>query len=207
MMAEAEGQEEEGLRGGAQPKPAAAAAAAAGSEVPGEAAGSAAGAEAGDAAGGGGGESTVDGQAAVQAAAAVPKMSAEEQAESTKKMMNVMWKMTVIDVEKTLRVVVAHVLRDETVSLAGRRRRAEGIAALGRLYVAAAQATGDIEQRAEVCDRCIAPRSTDNRPAQSVERDQRACQLSGAMRKRSLHRPAAAAAAAAAAEEDATTRR
>jgi hypothetical protein len=206
MMAEAEGQEEEGLRGGAQPKPAAAAAAAAGSEVPGEAAGSAAGAEAGDAAGGGGGEPTVDGQAAVQAAA-VPKMSAEEQAESTKKMMNVMWKMTVIDVEKTLRVVVAHVLRDETVSLAGRRRRAEGIAALGRLYVAAAQATGDIEQRAEVCDRCIAPRSTDNRPAQSVERDQRACQLSGAMRKRSLHRPAAAAAAAAAAEEDATTRR
>jgi hypothetical protein len=156
MMAEAEGQEEEGLRGGAQPKPAAAAAAAAaaaGSEVPGEAAGSAAGAEAGDAAGGGGGEPTVDGQAAVQAAA-VPKMSAEEQAESTKKMMNVMWKMTVIDVEKTLRVVVAHVLRDETVSLAGRRRRAEGIAALGRLYVAAAQATGDIEQRAEVCDRC-----------------------------------------------------
>ena len=79
-----------------------------------------------------------------------PKISAEEQAEGTKKMMNVMWKMTVIDVEKTLRAVVQLVLRDETVTLDGQRRRAEGIAALGRLYVAAALATGDIEQRAEV---------------------------------------------------------
>lgn len=65
--------------------------------------------------------------------------------EGAAKMMNVMWKMTVIDVEKTLKTTIDFVLKDEALSLAGRRKRAQGIKALGLYYIAAAEATGDIQ--------------------------------------------------------------
>ena len=67
--------------------------------------------------------------------------------EGAAKMMNVMWKMTVIDVEKTLKTTIDFVLKDEALSLAGRQRRAQGIKALGLYYIAAAEATGDIQAR------------------------------------------------------------
>ena len=76
------------------------------------------------------------------------KLTQAEEAEAGTKMMKVMWKLTVIDVENTVRGVVQYVLQDETVSAAGRHKRAQGIIALGNLYVEAAEATGDIHARA-----------------------------------------------------------
>lgn len=44
--------------------------------------------------------------------------------------------------EKTLKTTIDFVLKDESLSMAGRMRRAEGIKALGLYYIAAAEATG-----------------------------------------------------------------
>ena len=78
-------------------------------------------------------------------AEAEAKVKAEQ--EGATKMMNVMWKMTVIDVEKTVAKSIGYVLKDESISQDGRQKRAAGIADLGRYYVAAAEATGDIRER------------------------------------------------------------
>lgn len=53
-------------------------------------------------------------------------------------MMNMMWRVTVIDVENTLKAVCKMVLEDESVSLEARKVRADGMLRLGRLYSAAA---------------------------------------------------------------------
>jgi hypothetical protein len=53
----------------------------------------------------------------------------------------------VIDVENTIKTAIDYVLKDEALSKAGQVRRAEGIKALGRFYIAAAESTGDIQAR------------------------------------------------------------
>ena len=53
-------------------------------------------------------------------------------------MMNMMWRVTVIDVENTLKVVCSMVLNDESVPMEARKVRADGMLRLGRLYSAAA---------------------------------------------------------------------
>ena len=72
-------------------------------------------------------ERTVSAEAEAAAAAlteqdAKKAAAVKEQEDGAKKMFAVMWKMTVIDVEKTLRTVIDLVLKDETVSAGGRRQ-------------------------------------------------------------------------------------
>eukprot|EP01052_Picozoa_sp_SAG31_P037033 SAG31_NODE_4711_length_3016_cov_5.967089_2_plen_374_part_00 len=57
-------------------------------------------------------------------------------------MMNVMWKMTAIDVESTLKTVCDLLFKDESIDVPSMRKRAEGLLALGELFCAAADRDG-----------------------------------------------------------------
>lgn len=62
--------------------------------------------------------------------------------------MEVMWNMTALDVEKTLKAVCVHVLDDEVQTMEARIMRAEGLLKLGQTFTAAATAAsgGSAEQ-------------------------------------------------------------
>ena len=71
-------------------------------------------------------------------------------AEQMPAMLNAMWRVTVIDVERTLKSVCTMVLEDEAVPPEARRIRADGMRRLGRLYSAAADhAQGGAKLRAQ----------------------------------------------------------
>jgi len=70
-------------------------------------------------------------------------------AEGMPSLVNVMWRVTVVDVERTLKAVCEMVLQDESVAPEARRARAAGLLRLGRLYsIAADAAMGGARQRA-----------------------------------------------------------
>eukprot|EP01051_Picozoa_sp_SAG22_P020075 SAG22_NODE_3918_length_1468_cov_1.471877_1_plen_104_part_00 len=64
-------------------------------------------------------------------------------------MMDMMWRVTVIDVEKCLTAVCSMVLKDESLALEQRMLRAEGLVNLGQCYMATADADGGKEARLE----------------------------------------------------------
>ena len=81
---------------------------------------------------------------------AAREAEAKAAAEQMPAMLNAMWRVTVIDVERTLKSVCTMVLEDESVPLEARRVRADGMRRLGRLYSAAADhAQGGAKQRAQ----------------------------------------------------------
>lgn len=81
---------------------------------------------------------------------AAREAEAKAAAEQMPAMLNAMWRVTVIDVERTLRAVCAMVLEDESVPPEARRIRADGMRRLGRLYSAAADhAQGGAKLRAQ----------------------------------------------------------
>jgi len=78
------------------------------------------------------------------------KAAEAKAAENMPAMLNAMWRVTVIDVERTLKVVCTMVLSDESVNNEQAKVRAEGMRRLGRLYSAAADtAQGGAKKRAE----------------------------------------------------------
>ena len=80
---------------------------------------------------------------------AARRAEAEAAAEQMPAMLNAMWRVTVIDVENTLKRVCSMVLDDESVPFEARKVRADGMRRLGRLYSAAADhAQGGAKARA-----------------------------------------------------------
>eukprot|EP01050_Picozoa_sp_SAG11_P005468 SAG11_NODE_387_length_9883_cov_9.365699_3_plen_258_part_00 len=94
---------------------------------------------------GAGGDEPVAAPSAVDLeAAAAARKEAEEAAaaKAATPMMNVMWKMTAIDVESTLKAVCDCLFKDESIAVDAMRRRAQGLLALGEAMVAAADRDG-----------------------------------------------------------------
>lgn len=81
-------------------------------------------------------EAAVDAAALAAAAAAAERARLEEA--SLPLMLEAMWAANVLDVQSTLRHVTRAVLQEPGVDRATRRRRAEGLLELGRIFVAAA---------------------------------------------------------------------
>ena len=51
-------------------------------------------------------------------------------------MIDVAWNITVLDIETTLRAAISKIFRDKAVDEKGRKKRAKGLSALGKLYKA-----------------------------------------------------------------------
>jgi curved DNA-binding protein CbpA len=81
---------------------------------------------------------------------AARQAEARAAAEQMPAMLNAMWRVTVIDVERTLKSVCTMVLEDESVPPEARKVRAEGMRRLGSLYSKAADhAQGGAKRRAQ----------------------------------------------------------
>ncbi len=81
---------------------------------------------------------------------AAREAEARAAAEQMPAMLNAMWRVTVIDVERTLKSVCTMVLEDESVPAEARKVRAEGMRRLGLLYSKAADhAQGGAKRRAQ----------------------------------------------------------
>ena len=96
---------------------------------------------------------------------AAKEAEAKAAAEQMPAMLNAMWRVTVIDVERTLKSVCTMVLEDESVPFEARRVRADGMRRLGRLYsVAADHAQGGAKQRAQRHDHAMRDMATGGGP-------------------------------------------
>eukprot|EP00937_MAST-01D_sp_MAST-1D-sp2_P000768 g768.t1 len=79
--------------------------------------------------------------------AAVQEVMAKELEKSLPLVMQTIWQMTMLDIEKTLRHSTTKVLKDTSVGVPGRVARARGMQLLGQLFQEAATAAAEVKAR------------------------------------------------------------